>query len=114
MAFEKFTQGTKSHEDASIEELERKFAKLSLKVENEQPSFKAISVHTVPENPFLNRRATAQELIEGINKLEKLCHRVQIKLESRSADITKPYIEAEDRMEKSKFVRVLSFVLHRF
>ncbi|KAK7937706.1 uncharacterized protein PG986_014574 [Apiospora aurea] len=66
MLFEKMNQDTKSHENASIEELERKFAKLSLKVENEQPSFKANSIHSVPENPFLNRRATAKELTEGI------------------------------------------------
>ncbi|KAK8015914.1 hypothetical protein PG991_008802 [Apiospora marii] len=104
-------------EDPEIEELERQFAKLSLQAER-QGSFKVqndskqsqrkgnrVPPGTAnPFNPFLNRPATAKELIEGIDKLQDLIRDTQDRLE--------PYIEAEEKMERFKFVRFLNFVLH--
>lgn len=55
-------------------------------------------------NPFLKRRATADEVISGIDKLQDLCREVQ--------DMCDPYIKAEERMEKEEFVRALNCVLN--
>lgn len=83
-------------EDPEIEELERQFAKLSLKAER-QGSFKLQNDEKQsqrkgnrvppgtenPFNPFIKRRATKKELVEGIEKLQDLCRDTQDKLEVR-------------------------------
>ncbi|KAK7960604.1 hypothetical protein PG988_011818 [Apiospora saccharicola] len=84
-------------EDFAIEDLEKEFARLSIKAER-QGSFK------VEEYGSSKRRATKQELIDGIDKLQDLCR--------ETADMCDPYIEAKERMEKSKLVQFLNFVLH--
>ncbi|KAK8076194.1 hypothetical protein PG994_003466 [Apiospora phragmitis] len=98
----------KNTNSVPMEELERKFASLSLKVEKEQEACGSQaqkgSRSSSDKNPFLKRHPTKNELLDGITKLENLCYEVQ--------DNLQPYIEAEERMEQSKFVMFLNFVLY--
>ncbi|KAK7918515.1 hypothetical protein PG985_010389 [Apiospora marii] len=121
MGFGQKSLEVKHEEDPLIDELEQSFAKLSMNAE-ENGHFKRSakpraqqssnsraqrsSNQSSAPNPFLKRQPTANELIDGIDKLQNLCREVQGKLD--------PYIEAEERieMEKAKLASELNYVLN--
>ncbi|KAK7937705.1 uncharacterized protein PG986_014573 [Apiospora aurea] len=64
----------------TIEELEKRFSKLSLKVEHAQAEVKASNGYQQEppmEMPKLKRKATKKEIIEQIDQLVGLCKRFQ-------------------------------------
>ncbi|KAK8015913.1 hypothetical protein PG991_008801 [Apiospora marii] len=80
MAFGKKTQ------QITVEELEQRFAKLSLKVENAQAVAKASAgyQHEPPMvMPKLRRQDTREECIEKIDQLIELCEEVQTKIQDK-------------------------------